>query len=569
MGNLKNFTIWTTSGEFFQLGLLYYWISRSDGFNYGTNDDAIISSIASGQLTGSPDPHWIFIQPILSLPLTWLQTLNLNVNIYSLFLLLFTTLCFSTVLGLAVINMQRKNLLIIVIFWILISLTFVSWFAMAPTYTGASLYAISVSLVASTLIHMTNDKTILKLTSGILSISLIMAFAIRQESLYIFLFVFTPLFIIFYFRSKNFSKLKFFIFPLGLLLITVIFNSQIEKITYNQSEWEDYLSTNSLRHQIQLRAPERLLESNYNEFGWNSATFTQFKNFTLADSSVINENELKKILEKNSANTLSEVLQRFSIKKYYEALKVSFQNATWILYLLGLQIFILLITVAMNKVHLSDLWIYFVFVFSITFLIFILSTNYHVPERITISVLGLSSLMLMVFLTLNLSKINSTSLSFILILLILISSVLYFNRFYLELSARQGLYKDRIEIFQEQSKILGSLNEEIVVVSGASSLRFDWTNPYKPFRSIDPRNKTVILGWHNLSPTWNKSVSALGLNYRDIYSNFSDDNLFWASQEDSKNDILDFLNSRNNSNFQIIKVSEIGSAEYGLFKIVN
>jgi hypothetical protein len=223
----------------------------------------------------------------------------------------------------------------------------------------------------------------------------------------------------------------------------------------------------------------------------------------------------------------------------------------------------------MNKVHLSDLWIYFVFVFSITFLIFILSTNYHVPERITISVLGLSSLMLMVFLTLNLSKINSTSLSFILILLILISSVLYLNRFYLELSARQGLYKDRIEIFQEQSKILGSLNEEIVVVSGASSLRFDWTNPYKPFRSIDPRNKTVILGWHNLSPTWNKSVSALGLNYRDIYSSFSDDNLFWASQEDSKNDILDFLNSRNNSNFQIIKVSEIGSAEYGLFKIVN
>jgi hypothetical protein len=72
-----------------------------------------------------------------------------------------------------------------------------------------------------------------------------------------------------------------------------------------------------------------------------------------------------------------------------------------------------------------------------------------------------------------------------------------------------------------------------------------------------------------LSPTWNKSVSALGLNYRDIYSSFSDDNLFWASQEDSKNDILDFLNSRNNSNFQIIKVSEIGSAEYGLFKIVN
>ena len=556
-------------GEFFQLGMLYLWISRSSGFNYGTNDDAIISSIASGQLTGSPDPHWIFIQPILSIPLTWLQTLNLDVNIYSLFLLVFTTLCFSTVLGLAAINTQSRNLLIILIFWMLSALTFVSWFAIAPTYTGASIYAVTVSLVAGTFIYMTNDKTILRLNSVILSISLIMAFAIRQESLYVFFFLFTPLFIIFHFKSKNLSMLKFLTLSLVVLFITILFNNQIEKLTYNQSEWNDYLSTNSLRHQIQFRAPERLLESNYNEFNWDSATFTQFKNFTLADSNVMNERELKRILEKNSTNELSEIIQKFSVENYIMALKVSFQNATWILYLLAFQLFILLIVLIKEKAHLSYLWIIFVLPFLVTFLIYILSINYHVPERITVSILGLSSFMLIALFGINLRQKHSTSLIFILLPLILLFSFFYLNRFYLEFAARQGLYKDRIKISQEQSKILATLNDEIVVISGASALRFDWTNPYQPFRSIDPRNKTLILGWHNLSPTWNKSVETLGLNYLDIYSSFPADNVLWASQDDSKNDILNFINSRNNSNFQITKVSEIGTIDYGLYKISN
>lgn len=569
MRHLKNFTIWTLSGEFFQLGVLYIWITRREGFNYGTNDDAIISSIASGQLTGSPDPHWIFIQPILSLPLTWVQTLNINVNVYSLFLLIFTTLCFSTVLGLIAINTQRRNIPIIFFFWILSTSTFVSWFVMAPTYTGASIYAVTVSLVASTFIYMTNDKIILKLNSIILSISLIMAFAIRQESLFVFLFLFTPLFIIFYFKSKNFSKLKFLVSPIILLLLTVFFNSQVERITYNKSEWNNYLSTNSLRHQIQLRAPERLLETNYNEFNWDSATFAQFKNFTLADSSVMNESGMKKILEKNSTNLLSQIIQINSFRNYIKALKVSFQNATWILYLIGLQVFILFVTLFSKRINSIYLGLYLIFIFSITFLIYILSINYHVPERITFSILGLSSLMLITFLCLNLSQRLHTRLIIILLPLLIFSSLLYFNRLYLELSARQGLYKDRIKISQEQSRILGQLNNELIVISGASSLRFDWIDPYKPFESIDPRDKTLILGWHNLSPTWNKSVENLGLNYRDIFSIFPANYVLWASQDQSKDDFLDFINSKNNSNYQITKVSEIGASEYGLYKISN
>jgi SpoVK/Ycf46/Vps4 family AAA+-type ATPase len=45
-------------------------------------------------------------------------------------------------------------------------------------------------------------------------------------------------------------------------------------------------------------------------------------------------------------------------------------------------------------------------------------------------------------------------------------------------------------------------------------LRFDWINPYSKFESIDPRDRTLILGWHNLSPVWNQKVKELGFYHK-------------------------------------------------------
>ena len=207
---------------------------------------------------------------------------------------------------------------------------------------------------------------------------------------------------------------------------------------------------------------------------------------------------------------------------------------------------------------------------SISIIIYILSNNYHIPERITFSMLGLTSIVLLVFF--NSIKVSAANFEFkfLIIILILFSvfSYSYLMRFNTELNARQNLYKDRNEVANKQSLSLGSLESDVVVISGASSLRFDWINPYINFESIDPRDRTLILGWHNLSPVWNKKVKDLGLTKSIIHENLVDNNVYWASKTESELDIQDYWSNKSGK-IQVTKISEIGNSEYGLYKITK
>jgi hypothetical protein len=184
--------------------------------------------------------------------------------------------------------------------------------------------------------------------------------------------------------------------------------------------------------------------------------------------------------------------------------------------------------------------------------------------------LGLSSLVLLAFFkSIKTSAANFEFKSLIIILLLFSAfSYPYLTRFSTELNARQNLYKDRNELANNQSLSLGSFAPEAVVISGASSLRFDWINPYNKFKSIDPRDRTLILGWHNLSPVWNKKVKALGLTKSNIHENLVDKNVYWASKTESDLDIQDYWNNKYD-NTQVTKISEIGNSEYGLYKITK
>jgi hypothetical protein len=131
------------------------------------------------------------------------------------------------------------------------------------------------------------------------------------------------------------------------------------------------------------------------------------------------------------------------------------------------------------------------------------------------------------------------------------------------------MYKDRNEIARNQSLALGSLDTKSVVISGASSLRFDWINPYIKFESIDPRDRTLILGWHNLSPVWNQKVKDLSLNESNIYENLIENNVYWASKTESELDFQGFWSNKYGNTTQVTKISEIGTSEYGLYKITK
>jgi hypothetical protein len=107
----KTFAIWTIFAEAGQIAYLYFVLPVSKFAVYGTNDDALISSISNGQLTGHPDGHLIFLNPLISFPISWLQLFYSNLNLYVFFLTFVVTLSFATVLGLTQIqsNISFKN----------------------------------------------------------------------------------------------------------------------------------------------------------------------------------------------------------------------------------------------------------------------------------------------------------------------------------------------------------------------------------------------------------------------------------------------------------------------------
>ena len=571
MKTLKTFAIWTIIGEILQCGWLYYFIRSNYGFVYGTNDDAIISSIASGQLTGNPDPHWIFVQPIISVPLSWVQPLTNNYNLYSIFLLISITLSFSVILGIISINASNKKTLLNFILWGLSALTFVTWFSISPTYTSASIFTVSVSISSLISALGSKDKSYIQLNRIVFIIFTIISFVIRFESIYILIILSLPILLTNFYENRDIKKFKILLTPLGIVIFVFLLNSQLARIVYSGDEWQQYLSTNSVRHKIQLRAPERILESNYQNFGWDQSTFLQFRNFELADPLKMNAANLGKIYNENSSNTFSSLFNDFNQTVYLEAMKNAFLNFTWIIFLILFQIVISSLILFRWKSTLKYLMFIVLFGISISSIIYVLTSNYHVPERISFSILGLSSLVLLTFFHSINTRLVNFKFKYLVSILILCSlfSYPYLTRFSTELSARQNMYEERNELAKNQSLALGLLDPKAVVISGASSLRFDWINPYSQFKSIDPRDRTLILGWHNLSPVWNKKVKDLGLNPSNIYENLTDNNVYWASQTETEVDIQDFWSSKYGNNTQVTKISEIGNSEYGLYKITK
>lgn len=571
MKTIKTFAIWTLGSQIIQCAWLYVWIQSSSGFIYGTNDDAIIASIASGELIGKPDPHWIFIEPLISAPLTWIQSVFTEINIYSNFLLLISALSSSVVLGILLTRASRKFKILIVGFWFLNSLTFLSWFAMAPTYTSTSLFCVSAALVSLIYLLQTEDKIQYRLYFSILILFITLSFLIRFESILIFVIFSLPIILISIHKFNNFKHLKVLVLPFLIIALVFLINSLIEKITYPGEQWADYVNTNSLRHQIQLREPERILESNYSEFGWNQSVFKQFKNFQLADPTIMNDKVLNNILSENSNLNYSKIIKGISFSHFAETIKQSFLNYTWILILIVIQILIFSAIYLKQKFTISFLIFNCLLGFTLLSLVYILFNLYHFPERIVLGVCSITFLSLLSFFSVNsmsFGTINRTVLISIYTAFI-IFSLFYLIRFNTELDARQKLYSDRNNISESQTISLAGLDPQAIVISGASSLRFDWINPYEKFRSIDPRNKTLILGWHNLSPVWSKKAASLGLNPKDIYENLLEIDTFWASQTENDLDIKDFLEFKFNSNIQTRKVTDLGSSDYGLYKITK
>ena len=571
VSSLKRFTIWTLGAEVFQILYIWLYLPISESAVYGTNDDALLASISGGQLTGAPDGHLVFINPLISFPISWLQIVFDQLNIFTLFLTFSATISFALLFGLIGIQKQLNNLyeFIICAFWILSMMTFISWFALAPTYTGASIFLAGTSASFSYMYFSKNQKLKDDNTVLLLSVILITFFLstlIRRESMFIFIFF---LIIILITKIKDFKVLsRKIVILFGLCLLLFSINVGSEKITYNTDEWSDYYKTNSLRHKIQLRSAERKLEDTYSEVGWNRSNLDLFNRFILVDKNLMNEQNMSKIIEVTKDNDFSKLLNFFNVSNFIGNTKIAFTAWTWIVMLFGAQFLIILVNKNNSTRRNEFLFLSLLLVTAVPTLYLLLNIYYQLPDRISVSLMAASSIFI---LTLGLegikekTRVNKFFIYSQLVFVIVVSS-LYVQRLQTELSARSDLYKSWISIGDQQRKSLSNLVSDIVVIGSASSIKSEWRNPYLKFSSLDARNKTVILGWHNLSPIWSKNIDLYELDKSDFFLNLTKPNVYWATNKDDFMVMQKYLSEKYDKNNLAIDLGPIGYEQYHYFK---
>jgi len=567
----KTFAIWTLLAQFAQTVFIYFFIPISESAVYGTNDDALIASISNGQLTGQPNGYLVFLNPLISFPISWLQQIIPNANVYIYFLTFVVTLCFSVIFGFinSEKNIHIKNKVILSILWALSSITFTSWFALSPTYTGASLFGIATSACFAYLFVSSTSKSkayrdrFLLLFTFFLFISI----AIRLESIYILAFYLIILFIQKNIRNRIILK-KFVV--LTIISLTIILLSVItERLTYNNSEWKAYYETNQLRHKIQLREPERKLESLYSEVSWDKNTYDLFVRFILIDESKMNSQNLSKVLEITEENSAQKFVQNFSFNQLIENTKLAFAPWTWIVMLFGLSVLLTILNIFQKSKVLEYAFQVLFFFLGIPVLFLYLSSSYHLPERISVNLLGGLSLILVTLSAISFQNIKKPSvlISSLQILILLAGSFMYLNRFQIELDARQDLYKTWRSIGTQQQQSLSSLPENTKVIGTASSIKSDWQNPYSLFKSLDQRNLTFVLGWHNLSPVWQKGAQNIGLSTDDLFENLQSPNVLWATNKDDFQTIQEYFTIKLNKQITLEDLGPIGYDQYHLYKV--
>jgi hypothetical protein len=569
MKQIKIFVLSAIIVQTAQLVILLSWLSIGKSAIYGTNDDSLISSISSGQLTGAPDPHLIFIQPLISYPIAWLETILTSYSGYSIFLIMVTTFSYTLIFSL-LISSRRLNI-INTTFWFLSNLIFQSWYSLNPTYTGASLFAAGAAsgfILFYILRQEEQPKYFIKFILIISSLLTFLCFGIRKEGIYILLILVIPVILLntkYLLRDKK--NLLYFILPFIGLLIA---NSAISQSMYKNANWEEFTNMNNLRHQIQLRSPEVEIVNKLDQLGWTKETYVMFTRFSLLDNKQMNSEKMQMILTLTNKSIGPRSLFSTNPEAIFKLVKEAFNPWTWIIKYIAL----ILLFAGLINYHQSNLKKYLLQNVSLfgssVFLIVVLASGYQIPERISLNLLAAISLAL--FATTMQTNNIKTRIPRILNIVLIIAMIFLtrdtFNRFTVELHAREGLYKTRQAYAIQQGNSLAEQGNS-TIISNASGLKSHWRYPYSSWTTFDSRNKTIILGWQNLSPISQIQFNEQGLKIEDFPKKFIDSNILWVDSLDSINETTNFLNQYTKSKIQYVDMGPVGNDEYHYFQFVT
>lgn len=569
MKQIKTFLFWLIGIQAAQMTLLLLWLFRGKSAIYGTNDDSLIASIASGQLTGQSDPHLIFIQPLISYPITWLEYMLPQFSGYSFFLIFCTTLSFSAVLSLLISTKQMN--FINITFWTFFNLIFQSWFAINPTYTGASLFAAGAGAAFFNYALIQRISTSNLFRNFILTNSAlfsILCYGIRKEGIYVLGVLVIPMILIYLkLIIKDYQIVKFYLIP---VIIFYFFNYLLYSNLYNSDKWDEYMSLNESRHKIQLRAPEKFIADKLPDIEWNKEIYFMFVRFSLIDNRQMNKEKLQKILELSQEYVGPKTILQTNFSEIKPIIKEAFNPWTWILKIQIIMILIIGLSKLKDKIF-KDYSKYLALqVLMVMIFIIVLSIGYQIPERISLNLLAALTLSLFAHTSINQKhgiRSNLTvSISSVFLLMLFIYLAL--TRISIETKAREGLYLTRQAYANQQIESLSKLDEQVVISNG-SGLKTHWKFPYIKGKTFDPRDKTIILGWHNLSPLSSEQFKIRNLNLSNYPKDIINNEVYWVDSREEIDISRDYFQQFTDKDLDYSEKGKIGNDEYQFYRFLT
>jgi hypothetical protein len=569
MKQIKTFIFWLIGIQAVQMTSLLIWLFRGKSAIYGTNDDSLIASIASGQLTGQSDPHLIFIQPFFSYPITWLEYLLPQYSGYSIFLIFSTTLSFSAVFSL-LISTKQMNFINITL-WTFFNLIFQTWFAINPTYTGASLFAAGAgaAFFNYALIQRLSISNLFRnfiLTNS--ALFSILCYGIRKEGIYVFGVLVIPMILIYLkLIIKDIQIIKFYLIP---IIIIYFFNFLLYSNLYNSDKWNEYMSLNESRHKIQLRAPEKFIAEKLPAIDWNKEIYFMFVRFSLIDNSQMNNEKLQKILELNQEYVGPKTILQTNFAEIRPIIKEAFNPWTWILKIQIIMILIIGLLKLKDKIF-KDFVKYLVLqVLMVVIFIVVLSIRYQIPERISLNLLAALTLSLFAHTSINQKpRIRSNlTVSISSVFLLMLFIYLALTRISIETKAREGLYLTRQAYANQQIESLSKLDEQVVISNG-SGLKTHWKFPYIKWKTFDPRDKTIILGWHNLSPLSSEQFKIRNLNLSNYPKDIINNEVYWVDSREEIDISRDYFQQFTDKDLDYSEKGKIGNDEYQFYRFLT
>lgn len=256
--------------------------------NYLVNDDFIMAEFMNSNFTGELESNTVFMHPIIGSVISQLNSINLNIPWFPLFIVFVQVFALST---LAILDLSRLSYIFLAFF----SVAHIAFVTVAPSFTPAAI--VTTSCGVALFFHAINKNLLRGAWVGALLI--ILGGLIRFDGMSLALLVSAiPILFIFAKRMNDDSLRLVFFAPVLSIIAGMYLIGQTQTTCKSQADcaaWNSYVNFNEIRGTFHGTDRMNLIESELENTSWSRNDYQLFRNFLYIDDKTFSLRNLERV----------------------------------------------------------------------------------------------------------------------------------------------------------------------------------------------------------------------------------------------------------------------------------